>query len=96
MMGVGYHTCEKLIYDSDGTMLTDRSWDYHLGGPRDIPQKFYITLKHNYSNDLIYGSKGKSVKDCDTVMHEINTDIIHPTNCLITIRFFLLRKIILI
>ena len=78
MMGVGYHTVEKLIYDKeDGAVLTDRSWDYHLGEARDIPQDFCLTLKNNYSTSLIYGSKGKSGSDCESVVHEF---VIHFTN----------------
>ncbi|KAH9639141.1 hypothetical protein HF086_018209 [Spodoptera exigua] len=59
MMGVGYWTCEKLVYNPDnGAVITDRSWDYHLPEARDIPQDFKVTLKNFYSNDFILGSKG--------------------------------------
>ncbi|KAJ8719960.1 hypothetical protein PYW07_012003 [Mythimna separata] len=58
VMGLGYWTCEKIAYDSKtGAILTDRSWDYHLPEARDIPQKFNIICRNDYSNDLILGSK---------------------------------------
>ncbi|KAJ8719962.1 hypothetical protein PYW07_012005 [Mythimna separata] len=58
VMGLGYWTCEKLVYDEAGDILTDRSWDYHLPEARDIPQQFNITCANLFSNDLILGSKG--------------------------------------
>ncbi|XP_026741583.1 xanthine dehydrogenase/oxidase-like isoform X2 [Trichoplusia ni] len=59
IMGLGYWTCEKLVYTEEGENLTNRAWDYHLPVSKDIPQDFRIYLKKNsYSNERILGSKG--------------------------------------
>lgn len=40
MMGVGYYTCEDLIYNRvTGRLLTDRTWNYKPPGAKDIPGK---------------------------------------------------------
>ncbi|KAJ8719328.1 hypothetical protein PYW08_011503 [Mythimna loreyi] len=58
VMGLGYWTCEKIVYDKDtGALLTDRSWDYHLPEARDIPQQLNIICRNDYSNEVILGSK---------------------------------------
>lgn len=62
-MGLGYWTCEKLVYGENGAILTDRTWDYHVPEARDIPQDFRVYFKKNsFSNELILGSKG----NCET------------------------------
>ncbi|KAJ8719963.1 hypothetical protein PYW07_012006 [Mythimna separata] len=59
IMGLGYWTCEKLVYGENGALLTDRTWDYHVPEARDIPQDFRVYFKKNsFSNELILGSKG--------------------------------------
>ncbi|XP_026741742.1 xanthine dehydrogenase/oxidase-like [Trichoplusia ni] len=59
IMGLGYWTCERLVYSEDGAMVTDRTWDYHVPQARDIPQDFRVYFKKNsYSNEVILGSKG--------------------------------------
>lgn len=59
-MGLGYWTCEKLVYDKKtGELLTDRTWNYYVPQARDIPQDFRVYLKKNsYSFDILFGSKG--------------------------------------
>lgn len=47
-MGVGYWTCEHLIYnEKTGELLTDRSWNYHVPLAKDIPIDFRIKLRPN-------------------------------------------------
>lgn len=60
IMGLGYWTSEKLVYDpKTGELLTNRTWEYDVPEARDIPKSFNVYLKKNsYSNDLILGSKG--------------------------------------
>ncbi|CAG4933320.1 unnamed protein product [Parnassius apollo] len=59
VMGLGYWTCENLVYNRDtGELLSNRSWDYWVPQARDIPQDFRIYFKKkSYSNDAILGSK---------------------------------------
>ncbi|CAG4933306.1 unnamed protein product [Parnassius apollo] len=59
IMGLGYWTCENLVYNPDtGELLTNRTWDYWVPQARDIPQDFRIYFrKKSYSNDTILGSK---------------------------------------
>lgn len=60
-MGVGYATCENLVYNHEtGELLTDRTWEYWVPQARDIPQDFRIYFrKRSFSNDAILGAKGK-------------------------------------
>ncbi|XP_034833025.2 xanthine dehydrogenase/oxidase-like [Maniola hyperantus] len=60
MMGVGYWTCENLMYEpKTGELLTDRTLEYWVPQARDIPQNFRIYFKkRGYSNDAIFGAKG--------------------------------------
>nr|XP_049700113.1 uncharacterized protein LOC110380991 isoform X1 [Helicoverpa armigera] len=58
MMGVGYWTCEHLVYSPKGELLTDRSWNYHVPLARDIPQDWRVYFRKNsYSADSVFGSK---------------------------------------
>lgn len=59
MMGVGYYTCENLVYDRiTGRLLTDRTWTYKPPGAKDIPVDFRVTfLKNSVNNVGIFGSK---------------------------------------
>lgn len=61
MMGVGYWTSEKLVYDKNtGELLTNRTWNYAVPMNTDIPQDFRIYFKKNsYSFAAIHGAKGK-------------------------------------
>ncbi|XP_004925960.2 xanthine dehydrogenase [Bombyx mori] len=59
VMGLGYWTCEQLVYNStSGQLLTTRAWNYFVPQARDIPQKMNIHLRpKSYSNDTAFGSK---------------------------------------
>ncbi|XP_063894693.1 xanthine dehydrogenase/oxidase [Helicoverpa armigera] len=70
IMGLGYWTCEKLVFADTGEILTNRTWDYHVPEARDIPQDFRVYLKKNsYSNDVILSSKATGEPAmCSTVV----------------------------
>ncbi|KAJ8719331.1 hypothetical protein PYW08_011506 [Mythimna loreyi] len=62
VMGLGYWTCENLVYDNNtGELLTDRTWNYYVPQARDIPQDLRVYLrKKSYSTKAIFGSKACS------------------------------------
>lgn len=59
MMGVGYWLFEKLEFNRQtGELLTNRSWNYKVPGPKDIPIDFRIKfLQNENNNDGILRSK---------------------------------------
>ncbi|KAJ8720096.1 hypothetical protein PYW07_012139 [Mythimna separata] len=51
IMGLGYHTCEKLILDKEtGKLLNNRSLTYHVPLALDIPVEFNVKLRYNSKN----------------------------------------------
>ncbi|XP_028031939.1 xanthine dehydrogenase/oxidase-like [Bombyx mandarina] len=51
IQGVGYFTCEKLVYDkATGKLLTNRSLTYHVPLCQDIPIVYNVKLRHNQKN----------------------------------------------
>ncbi|KAJ8720099.1 hypothetical protein PYW07_012142 [Mythimna separata] len=59
IQGIGYFTCEKLIYDKEtGKLLTNRSLTYHVPLALDIPVEYNVKLRYNYKNpNGVLGSK---------------------------------------
>ncbi|XP_072939910.1 xanthine dehydrogenase-like [Epargyreus clarus] len=52
VMGLGYWTSEKLVYDnSTGELLTYRTWTYKPPGIKDIPADMRIYFRRNSKNE---------------------------------------------
>ncbi|XP_051862470.1 uncharacterized protein LOC117575900 [Drosophila albomicans] len=53
VMGLGYYLTELLLYDRQtGRILTNRSWNYHPPGAKDIPIDFRIELLQKNPNPV--------------------------------------------
>ncbi|KAK9891892.1 hypothetical protein WA026_017378 [Henosepilachna vigintioctopunctata] len=52
IMGMGYYTTEKLIFDENGKLLTNNTWHYKPPGLKDIPIDFRIKFPKNNINPL--------------------------------------------
>ncbi|CAH0550925.1 unnamed protein product [Brassicogethes aeneus] len=52
VMGMGYYTTEKLVYDEKGKLLTNRTWNYYPPGAKDIPQNLNIKFPGNNPNPV--------------------------------------------
>ncbi|KAJ8719484.1 hypothetical protein PYW08_011659 [Mythimna loreyi] len=59
IQGVGYFTCEKLVYDkATGKLETNRSLKYHVPLALDTPVEYNVNLRHNSRNARgVLGSK---------------------------------------
>lgn len=59
VMGLGMWTTENVQFDSDGRIVTNRSWNYKIPGPKDIPVDFRVTFPANNPNPTgVLKSKG--------------------------------------
>lgn len=59
VMGLGYQTCENLIYDENGQLLTNSTWTYKVPGVKDIPANFRIKFRPHSDNPVgVLNSKG--------------------------------------
>lgn len=61
IQGIGYFTCEKLLFDKEtGKLLTNRSLTYHVPLALDIPCEFNVKLRYNSKNPKgVLGSKSE-------------------------------------
>ncbi|GLV36466.1 Aldehyde oxidase 2 [Carabus blaptoides fortunei] len=58
VMGLGYYTCENLIYDENGACLTNNTWTYKIPGVKDIPADFRVKFRQDSTNpDGVLNSK---------------------------------------
>lgn len=59
IMGMGYYTCENLIYDDKGGLLSNSTWTYKIPGVKDIPADFRVKFRQDSTNPVgVLNSKG--------------------------------------
>lgn len=58
-MGLGFYTCENLIYNDQGQLLTNSTWTYKVPGAKDIPADFNVRFRQDSTNPGgVLNSKG--------------------------------------
>ncbi|KAF2900359.1 hypothetical protein ILUMI_05828 [Ignelater luminosus] len=50
IMGLGFWTTENPVFDDEGRILTDRTWNYKIPGALDIPIDFRVKFPKNNPN----------------------------------------------
>ncbi len=50
LMGVGLNTLEEVVYNDDGTLFTNDTWEYKIPGILDVPIDWRVTLLANAPN----------------------------------------------
>jgi xanthine dehydrogenase/oxidase len=62
VMGLGYYTMERIVFNYEGKILTNNTWTYYPPGAKDIPIDFRVKLPKNNPNPLgVLKSKGQVV-----------------------------------
>ncbi|XP_066250724.1 xanthine dehydrogenase-like isoform X1 [Euwallacea similis] len=52
IMGLGYHLLEDIIFDPEGRVLNNRTWNYTPPGVKDIPVDFRVRFPSNNPNPI--------------------------------------------
>lgn len=80
IMGLGYYTSEKLIFDKNGKMLTNNTWTYKPPGVKDIPVDFRVKFPKNKPNPIgVLQSKGEHCNE-KTLSYTLCVFLIFITN----------------
>lgn len=76
-IGIGYYTTEEIVFDDQGQLLSNRTWNYRVPGPKDIPVDFRIKFPKNNPNPVgVLKSKGPYDVDIHYFLcfHSVTTD----------------------
>nr|CAH7725832.1 unnamed protein product [Callosobruchus chinensis] len=65
VMGIGYYTIEQCIFDPQGRLRSNRTWNYRVPGMMDIPVNYRIKFPQNNPNPVgILKSKAVGEPPC--------------------------------